>query len=367
MKRFQNHSRFACIVELSSALCAAFFAALSLLAGCANRPSAPTVWVGDEIADYSLEIHNLSLKYALVDTADQLYSLFAMSDGWRGEFYAREIPETWRWMEATWKAFTPQMRADLQYCMKRQHPWGILQNLSALPDNAGIDEIIARVEASSYSSGFKERFARFYRAFYRDFYAEHFAIARAALEPQVKELTIQAGEFSFGPGRNIFDYMEAKTGLAFSSKRKPVFYLLEFPVGAYGFDTPNRKISTVQAGADDLRILYATAFHEYSHELFRPIEKSSEFRAASKRLRANRALFASWDENLKRSYSWDAYVAENVVNGLSYYLMFEYAGKEQQGGDYVFDDDISRYLSGLPFDPAKMSLKDAVLGYLSTL
>ncbi len=112
---------------------------------------------------------------------------------------------------------------------------------------------------------------------------------------------------------------------------------------------------------DSFEKLYATPFHEYSHEFFQTFTNTGEFKDLAEELKSDPGFYSYWDSrpDLKNSYSLRMFCKENLVEGFAQFLYERFYRKPSGRDIYYYDVEFYEFLREIEFDADEISLKEA--------
>ena len=301
-------------------------------------------------------VHPPVLKLSVMSALDEIYlANVLVPEKWKA-FYDDGEDERYQWLVSAYNSFSEDQKKVLNKVFEKTSAWNLMNAMQDLPDDATIDDINRQI---TFSFSIPLFIKGDLKGLLTDFYENHF---REYYENQLpdyielaEQLTIESDSLP-----NPFEYIEMWTGISLGDY-ECVFYYTFRKVGAWGFTSGNRKVSTIQAGVDSLDLLYSAPLHEYSHNFFQTFTKDRDFKRLSERLVAVEGLYGGWNDsaNLKKSYDWRAFCEENLVEGFAKFLRWKLnADNDPQKGIYPLDWEFFDYLKEKGFSPQKYSLKE---------
>lgn len=297
-----------------------------------------------------------ALKLSIISAMDELYlANVLVPEKWKS-FYNDGEDQRYRWLVSTYSSLSEEQKQVLNKVFERTSTWNLMNAMQGLSDDATLDDINRKITFSfSIPLLIKGDLKRFLTAFYEEhfkaYYQEHFNYYSQLAE----RLTEESDDLP-----NPFEYIEMWTGITLGDYTCEFYYTFR-KVGAWGFTSGNRKISTIQAGVNSLDLLYSAPLHEYAHNFFQTFTKDQEFKQLSEQLVVIDTLYDGWNDNanLKKSYNWSAFCEENLVEGFAKFLRWKLnEDYNPEKGIYPLDLEFYNYLKKKDFNPKKYSLKE---------
>jgi len=296
------------------------------------------------------------LKLSIMSALDEIYlANVLVPDKWKA-FYDDGSDERYQWLVSTYNRFSQDQKRVLNKVFEKTSTWNLMNVMQDLPDDATMEDINRKISFSFsiplfIKGDLNGLLKDFYKDHFKDYYEGHLPYYVSLAE----RLTQESDDLP-----NPFEYIEMWTGITLGDY-ECVFYYTFRKVGAWGFTSGNRKVSTIQAGVDSLDLLYSAPLHEYSHNFFQTFTKDKDFKRLSERLVAIESLYNGWNDsaNLKRSYDWRAFCEENLVEGFAKYLRWKLNSEnDPKSGIYPLDFEFFEFLKEKDFSPQEYSLKE---------
>lgn len=332
-----------------------------LFAGCTNS--------NDTITKNKIDVRGLSLKISLITVSYDVYRVNYKNSAVFNEEEYRSCGDYgrnyYKWLKDTYLSMDSSMKRRLIRIYDNYIAWNYISKTISLDDDASIDDIVEKLKNQSdlgLSEMAKEDIDIFYNYFYKEYLNDFMVINNPLIERKVASVNTYLDK----KGIDIFKFMEDKSGLKFKKDYTALFYYDLPPIGAMGFDEEDYKISTIHPGTDQ-KNLFSAPFHEYSHELFRNFTSDSEFTKIADKLRKDKSLSEGYDKVGKHGYDWVGWCEENLVEGFSKYLKYEYYGNKNKNITYVYDTEFYNYLIKQGFDSNRIELKEISIKFYESI
>ncbi len=313
-----------------------------------------------------VEVRSPVLKFSIIDTLDDIYTANVVAPETWAEYYRTAdgiAAEYYDYLLSSYRSFSEDMKADLATVFENVNSWKLMDIVKYLPDNASLERINRRVSSIMNFYPMKAAFAlrRLLPAFYEQSFRDFFEKNAPVFEQIALELTQLAKEME-----DPFSFIQKTSGIELGDY-DCIFYFAFQRVGASGFRTEKKRISTIQSGVNTIQLLYRTPFHEYSHEFFQTFTLDRDFEILAEKMKADKAFYDFWDSRqyLKSNYSWRAFLEENAVEGFAKFVAFKFYGTEDPYFYQVYHYDVEfyNYLRDIDFDPGKITLKQATYDF----
>lgn len=318
----------------------------------------------DQENDQNIVVKSLTLKYSLIDTAQEMYYVNVEPMGYfTEEFYKSKGNNTYQhyvWLKDTYNELPANMKIYLSeiYGSGKMSAWPLLDSVKELDDNANIDEVVYTLDQFTKDLPVNQAINNFYPYFYDNYFKDYLANNKPEFDKKAKEINKELANNNF----DLLEYMEETSGISFDQKYKIEFYYELAPIGAYGLSYDNVKISTIQRDTK-YETIYNAPFHEFSHSLFKTFTESKEFYSIAEKMKTDEYLYNEWDTKFKNNYSWTGFLEENLVEGFADFLSYKYYGNTRTKGIYVYDFDYYNYLMEIDFNPEEISLKEVSIDF----
>ena len=301
-------------------------------------------------------VHPPVLKLSIMSALDEIYlANVLVPDKWKA-FYDDGNDERYQWLVSTYNGFREDQKQALNKVFEKTSTWNLMNAMQDLPDDATMDDINRKISFSfSIPLFIKGDLNGLLKDFYQEYFKEYYEGHLSYYTSLADQLTQESDDLP-----NPFEYIEMWTGITLGDYQCDFYYTFR-KVGAWGFTSGNRKISTIQAGVDSLDLLYSAPLHEYAHNFFQTFTKGKEFKQLSERLVAVEPLYNGWNDsaNLKKSYSWTAFCEENLVEGFAKFLRWKLNSEnDPESGIYPLDLAFFEFLKEKDFSPQEYSLKE---------
>ncbi len=307
-----------------------------------------------------VEVRPPVLKYSIFSTLADVYAANVTAVESRSEFYRDASDQEkayYAFLLDSYGSFSDRMKKDLETIITRVGPWRLMNIVTPLDDEAEIREITRKAASIFNFHPLTATFAlrKLLPAFYDGHFKEFFESNAPLYVSRAEEMTKIASEL-----QNPFSFIEEISGIRLGDY-DCIFYYSFQRLGAYGFRTGNSRISTIQHGVDSFEKLYATPFHEYSHEFFQTFTNTGEFKDLAEELKSDSGFYSYWDSrpDLKNSYSLRMFCKENLVEGFAQFLYERFYRKPSGRDIYYYDVEFYEFLREIEFDADEISLKEA--------
>lgn len=310
----------------------------------------------DSIED--MEVFPITLKYCIVDTLHEIYQANIFDVERRKEFY--ENSDKWgknhyEWLIATYNQMPKDMKKNLNIAFRDMSTWTLMNNLSILDNDAGLDDIKILIESIKFSINQNSKRALVYiiDEFYNRYFKTYFEDNLPVFESLAKDMNEKLASYD-----NPVDIISDYSGIYLGEKKCVFFYTLR-KVGAYLFKVNDLTISTLQYNADEPKYLFRTALHENSHPFFQTFTKTADFKDLAYKIKNIKAFYNFWNDNesLKASYTWTSFLEENLVEGFAKFLSYKIFG-ESGNPTYYYDYPFYEFLLEKNFSPEKYTLEE---------
>jgi len=306
-----------------------------------------------------------AIKMTLISALDEIYLANELvSEKWK-KFYNNGDDERYQWLISAYEDFTDEQKAMLGKIFEQTSAGRIINTLNRLPDDAGIEEITKKITFSfSIPLFIRGDLNNLLRDFYKNTFREYYEQKLPEYEALAVRLTNESDDLP-----NPFDYIEIWSGINLGDY-ECVFYYTFRKIGAWGFTSGNRKISTIQATVDSIEKLYAAPLHEYAHNFFQTFTKGKDFKELSEKVKQYEPLLSGWEDNanIKKTYDWRAFCEENLVEGFAKFLRFKLdQNYTPDKGIYPLDMAFYDYLREMDFTPQDYTLKEIAFMFYEEL
>ncbi len=297
-----------------------------------------------------------TLKMTLISSLNEIYiANVLVPEKWKS-YYSGKDEARYNWLVSTYNQFTTEEKEKLEKVFSTVNTWRLLKAMTELSDDADINAIKSKLFFSfNIPMGVKGDLRALVEGFYEKCFKSYFEENREELAQRAVKLTTESD-----PLPNPFEYLETWTGMSLGDY-ECVFYFTFRSIGAWGFTSGGKKISTLQASVKELKDLYSTPLHEYAHNFFQQFTKERDFIDLSERLKTKQDFYEYWqtNENLKQSYNWRAFCEENLVEGFAKFLRYRLdADSKEQKGIYPLDEEFYHFLMEKDYTPQKYTLKE---------
>lgn len=309
----------------------------------------------------SAEVIGLKLKISLVDLCDEIYQVNIQTLNFFTEenYQKMNCLEHYKWMIDVYKKLPNSKKQDLKIIRESIHPYSMILNTIQLNDTSEFESVLKTIMSVCDTKKSKKACERFYPFVYSKYIKDYLNQNFLRYDLKAQKINEEIKKDSF----NILDFMENESGIKFQNKRKTVYYFTMRPIGAYGFDTDNEKIATIQTTIESYKEILGTPFHEFSHELFKTFTHDSSFVQVTDLMKTDNLFLSKWEDIGKQNYDWIGWCEENLVEGFSNYLEYRKTGKYSERTSYLYDLNFCEYLIKINFNPEKTSLEKACIDF----
>lgn len=329
-----------------------------------NEPTSTPDQSQGQIVTSDVQVKGLVLKYALIDTAYEMYQInVANRDVFSEatyESFGQDAHDHYLWMKDFYGKLEDSLKEDLNTIFSNIHAWHLMNLVTPLEDDADLDAILKKLKSDNF---IKQQAGEAIEQFFVYFYEQGFKDYLAANAPLFQGYADTINGQLENKATNLIGFMEEASGIRFKKRYKPEFYFTMRPIGAMGFDYKDVKVSTIQRTVQDDYLLLSTPFHEFAHELFQTFTNKKSFKKVCEGLTEVKALEEPWMNEYATSYDWVGWCEENLVEGFSCYLNEKYYGHISTAGTYIYDLDFYHYLKETNFDPKNITLEEASINF----
>ena len=312
----------------------------------------------------NLDIRGITLKISLVQTAYEIYNVNVLNTNIYTEDLYKEFGKDaythYKWLKNTYKSMDKNMIDSLENIFKSKDPSEYINAVIELEDDSNLSTIISNIINSkllNLTPSLKKDIDSFFNYFYNDYFKSYFNKNKNKFIKKSKDLNKILNDCNV----DIKKFIENYSGLKLNANFKPIFYFNFNPLSSYEFKSSNLVISTlsIDINAQDLLSL---AFHSYSHSLFSKFAYDNEFLKIYNHIQDNNIIKNYDDYSI--NYSFNKWCVENLIEGFSKFLYYNYCKNIYEYNVYEYDLDFYNYLKDINFTPSKMSLKDESLNFL---
>lgn len=167
--------------------------------------------------EQNIVVRSLTLKYSLIDTAQEMYYVNVEPMGYfTEEFYKSKGNETYQhyvWLIDTYNKLTSDMKMYLTeiYCSGQMSAWPLLDSVKELDDNANIDEIVYELNQFTKNLSVNHAINNFYPYFYDNYFKDYLAFNKPEFDKRAKEINKELAKDNF----DLLEYMEETSGISF--------------------------------------------------------------------------------------------------------------------------------------------------------
>lgn len=311
------------------------------------------------------EVKGLRIKFLIIDLCDEIYqtNVENMDVFTQQNYQKMNCSEHFNWMKDVYNKMPKSKKDDLKKIRESIHPYNLMSLTAKLNDTVDFETIINTIALASDKKKLNKMYKDFYSFMYKKYIKDYLLQNVPTFELKARKINEEIKLSSF----DILDFIENQSGLYFKNRRKISYYFTMRPIGAYGFDTENEKISTIQTSVDNYNRILSTPFHEFSHELFQQFTRDSLFINAAELMKTDTLFTSKWKTIGSHSYDWIGWCEENLVEGFSKYLEYRKFGVYKKNISYLYDSRFCEYLIEINFNPKEISLEKCCLDFYSKL
>ncbi len=359
----------------------------------------------------NLDIRGITLKISLIQTAYEIYNVNVLNTNIYTEDLYKEFGKDaythYKWLKNTYKSMDKNMINCLENIFKSKNPSEYINAVVELDDDSNLITIVSKIinnKLLNLTPPLKKDIDSFFNYFYNEYFESYFNknknkfiknIVSKIINNKLLNLTPplkkdidsffnyfynEYFESYFNKNKNKFikkaknlnkilndcnvdikKFIENYSGLKLNDNFKTIFYFNFNPLSSYKFNSDNIIISTISIdiNAQDLLSL---AFHSYSHSLFSEFAYDDEFLKIYNYIQ-DKNIIKNYD-NYKTNYPFNIWCVENLIEGFSKFLYYNYCKNIYEYNVYEYDLDFYNYLKDINFTPNEIHLKKASINFL---
>lgn len=312
----------------------------------------------------NLDIRGITLKISLIQTAYEIYNVNILNPSIYTEDLYKEFGKDsyihYKWLKNTYKNMDQKMIKSLENIFSSKDQSEYINSIIELDDNSDLNTIISNIinnKSLNLTSSLKKDIEIFFNYFYNDYFETYFNESKSKFIKKAKNLNEILNDCNV----DIKKFIENSSGLTLNTNCRSIFYFSFNPLSSYEFNSGNLIVSTIGIDIDVLYLLNF-AFHNYSHLLFSEFAYDDEFSKIYTSIQNKNLLKDS--TYYSNNYSFNDWCVENLIEGFSKFLYYNYCKNIYEYNVYEYDLDFYNYLKSINFTPKKISLKNASINFL---